>query len=120
MINTNKDYFPIINATIQTVSMGLLSIFNIHWGIYFVMGMLSIVTVLQILAAGAFFSGTTVIEDTYDEEQETKNISTQILLGLLYLVSCYFIYMLGFIFLAGVFTSQVMITLYTNILKAVK
>lgn len=116
----STDYFPIINATIQTVSMGLLTILNIHWGMYFVMGMLSIVTVLQILAAGTFFSGTAVIENTSDEEPETKNIFTQMLISLLYLVSCYFIYMMGFVFLAGIFSSQVIITFYTNILKAAK
>jgi len=117
---TNKfDYQAITNAAIQSISMGVLTVFNIYWGMYIVMGMLSILTLIHMVSAALFFSGTITPLDI-EKEENNENLTVQILLGLLYLISCYFIYIMGFVFFAGVFSSQVIITIATNTMRILK
>lgn len=113
----SKEIGYIINAVLQTLSIGLLTIFEVSYGMYLVMAMLSVVTFIQVFAASAIFSESVNFESIKIDTDNTKKSSTSILICLLYAISCYYIYMMGFVFLSGVFATQVLISLLSNIMK---
>ena len=111
-----RDILPTINAIIQTTSMIALTFLGTAWGIYLVMGFLSLLSILQLLAASAFFARIVPLEDY---EAGDQNITLSFMVNVLYFINCYYIYSLGFVFLAGIFVSQVALSTYTLFLKAI-
>lgn len=113
----DRQLFFFVNAAIQLSAIFAYQQFAVLWPLYIVMGLLSIIVVLQTLGAAAAFSQI-VSESTKVSTRQTKGIN--ILISLIYMVSCYNIYLIGFIGFAWVAATHSVIHLFTNILGAMK
>jgi len=113
----DRQLFFFVNAAIQLSAIFAFQQFAVLWPLYIVMGLLSIIVVLQTLGAAAAFSQI-VSESTKISTRQTKGIN--ILISLIYMVSCYNIYLIGFVGFAWVAATHAVIHLFTNVLGAIK
>lgn len=109
--------FFFVNAAIQLSAIFAFQQFALLWPVYIVMVLLSIVIVLQTLGAAAAFSQIVPKSEMISTKQ-TKGIN--ILISFIYMVSCYNIYLIGFVGFAWVAATHSVIHLFTNILGAMK
>ena len=114
--NTNGQVLFYINAAIQLSAIFAFQQLGLMWPLYITMVFLSIVILIQTLAAALAFSGVGL-----KGEVRVANMGgINILLSILYLVSAYHIYLIGFVGFAYVAATHSVIHLLTNILGASK
>jgi hypothetical protein len=82
------------------------------------MALLSVIIVMQTLGAAILFSGVAAIPHTKVKVSNTGGIN--IIISLLYMISSYHIYMIGFVGFACVAATHSVIHLLTNIFGATK
>lgn len=114
--NTNGQALFYINAAIQLSAIFAFQQLGLMWPLYITIGLLSIVILLQTLGGAIAFSGIGL-------KGEVKVASTggiNILISILYLVSSYHIYLIGFVGFAYVAATHSVIHLLTNIIGASK
>jgi asparagine N-glycosylation enzyme membrane subunit Stt3 len=99
----NSQMFAVSNAAIQVSAMLLYQYFAFAWGMYFVMGMIVILGTMQTLS-GAYLIGTPA--STVERKESVQSDSSQIIVGLIYCLSSYQIYLMGFEFFAGFALAQ--------------
>lgn len=114
----NSQAFFYINAFIQLSAILAFQQLTIIWPLYIVMALLSIIIAMQTLGAAILFSGTAAIPNTKVKASNTGGIN--ILISLLYMVSSYHIYMIGFVGFGCVAATHSVIHLLTNIFGAIK
>lgn len=110
-------YGSLINVGIQFIGLFSVQYLGLNWAIIPTAILLSIIIVLQTISAGALFSRfveTTVIT-SYRE-----NIGMRFLVAFLYGVSVYQIFLLGYVFFAGVATVHVLILIMSLIFLSIK
>lgn len=105
-----------VNATIQLCAVFAFQQLGLIWPLYIVMAMLSIVIAIQTLGAGISFSGIKLKPST--KVPSTGGIN--VLISVLYLVSSYHIYLIGFIGFAWIAATHSVIHLLTNIIGTSK
>jgi hypothetical protein len=102
------------NSAVHLSSFFAFQYLGLIWPFYITMGIISFIIVIQTLAAALAFSGVGL-------KGEVKVANTggiNILLSILYLVSSYHIYLIGFVGFAWVAATHSVIHLLTNILGA--
>lgn len=112
--NSNGQILFYVNSAVQLSSFFAFQYFGLIWPFYITMGFLCFVILIQTLAAGLAFSGVGLKGDV--KVANTGGIN--ILLSILYLVSSYHIYLIGFVGFAWVAATHSVIHLLTNILGA--
>lgn len=105
-----------LNAGIQLFAITAFQQFGLIWPVYVVMALFFVLIVLQTIAAGAAFSK--IIPPQSDDDHQSKGIS--ILISLLYMVSCYQVYLIGFVGFAWLTFAHLLIHLFANIFGAIK
>jgi hypothetical protein len=98
----------VINAAIQFAAYFAYTQYAIFWPYYIVIGMLSIVILIQTIAAAGAFAG-------YNKNESKSKIYDNkmlFLVSLVYMMSCYQLYTIGYtIFSVVAFTHVVLISL---------
>lgn len=96
-LDSTKSIYGVSNALMQCGAILATSYFEIAWPMYFVMGMIVLLGILQTIAAAGLLSKIT----------ETSDVSTslaepyQILVGIIYMMSGYKLYLMGFEVFSG-------------------
>ena len=106
-----------VNAGIQLFAVTAFQQLGLIWPMYIIMGLLFILIAMQTIAAAAAFSQI-VPTQSFDKDRAGTGIG--ILMCLLYMISCYHIYLIGFIGFAWVSFAHLLIHLFANILGAIK
>ena len=109
--------FFYVNAAIQLGAILLFQHMGILWPLYIVMGMLSILLVVQTLAAGFVLSSAASIVTS---KNKTSSRGIGILVSFIYILSCYNIYLIGFVGFAWFAFAHVLIQLFANVFGAMK
>lgn len=112
----NSQVFFYLNTLIQLTAILVFQQLAIIWPLYIVMGMICIVIAIQTLGAGLAFSGTLLPSSA--RVANTGGIN--VLISVIYIVSSYHIYLIGFVGFAWVAGTHSVIHLLTNILGASK
>lgn len=86
------------NAMIQIGAILSYQYFVFVWPMYFVMGMIITLGVMQTMAAAYVLGDSSYKQET---EKTYQSDPSQILIGLIYMISSYQIYLLGFEIFAG-------------------
>lgn len=87
-------FFFYLNSAVQLVAILLYQNMAIVWPLYLVMGMLGILIFMQTIAAAAVFSN--VIDIKLPKEKKSSG-GIGILVSFIYMVSCYHIYLIGYV-----------------------
>jgi hypothetical protein len=112
---SSNPYSASINALLQATAL-FASSQGVIWAMYPIMAMLCYIGFMQSIAAASLFSG--FIEGS--TENEDPNYSISILVAILYLVSSYHVYTLGYGVIAGIMFTHATIFLFTNVLGVLK
>lgn len=110
-------FFFYLNAAIQLAAILTFQQLGIMWPLYIVMGMLGILIVMQTLAAGFLFSNIAPMQSSH---QRNKNSGIAFLISIIYMVSCYNIYLIGYVAFAWFASAHVIIQLLATIFGAMK
>lgn len=114
--------FAVINTSFQASAI-ILSTNGILWPMFIVMCMMGYVTLMQTIAAAAFFSGYTKNEDAESKEVEDHIVEMRGILMLvsgMYIISSYQTYILGYEFYAGIMACNAVVYFLTNLFGKVK
>jgi hypothetical protein len=104
------------NATVQLSAFFAFQYLGLIWPFYIIIGGISFIIAIQTLAAALAFSGVGL----NGEVRVANTGGINILLSILYLVSSYHIYLIGFVGFAWIAGTHSVIHLLTNILGASK
>lgn len=104
-----------VNAVIQLSAIFAFQQFAVIWPLYIIVALISILIVIQTLGAAALFAQ---ITPTKVSTRKTKGIN--IMISLLYMISCYHIYLIGFTGFALVGAAHCAIHFLANVLGAIK
>lgn len=110
-------FFFYLNAAIQLTAIFLYQNMLIVWPFYIVMGMLGILIFMQTIAAAAVFSNAIDVKLPKDKK---PGAGIGILISIIYMVSCYHIYLIGYIGFAWFASAHVIIQFFGIILGAMK
>lgn len=113
----NVQAYMIINAIIQLGAIFAFQYAVIVWPLYIVMVMLGLLIAVQTLGAGFAFSS---ISEVKTERNKKNNSGLGILISFIYMISCYHIYLIGFISFAWFAFAHVIIQLTANFFGAIK
>lgn len=113
---SNSQVFFYVNAVIQLSAFFAFQQLGIIWPFYIIMGMISIVILLQTLGGAVAFSGVSL--KIKAKVSNTSGIN--IIISILYFLSSYHIYLIGFVGFAWIAATHSLIHLLTNILGASK
>lgn len=103
------------NAAVQLSVIFAFQQFGVTWIVYILVAVISILIAVQTLGAAAVFA------QIVPEKTETKKIEgINFLISLLYMVSCYHVYLIGLVGFAWIGAAHSVIHLLTNILGAIK
>ena len=112
--NSNSQILFYSNAAVQLSAIFAFQQLGLMWPLYITMGFLCFMILLQTLASALAFSGVGL-----KGEVRVANMGgINILLSILYLVSSYHIYLIGFVGFAWIAATHSVIHLLTNILGA--
>ena len=100
----------LVNSTIQVSAILAYQYFALVWPLYIVMGFLTLLIVMQTIAAGALFSGS-IAEKR--EAESVDGFSTNFILTILYILSCYHIHLIGYTVFASVAVAHTAILMST-------
>ncbi len=106
--------FFYINATIQLTAILVFQQLAVIWPFYIVMAMICIVIAIQTLGAALAFSGALLPSSA----KVASSGGINVLISVIYIVSSYHIYLIGFVGFAWVAATHSVIHLLTNILGA--
>jgi hypothetical protein len=115
--------FFIANAAIQFGAILAYQNMMIIWPLYVVMGFLSLLIVLQTIAAGSAFAYIIPTNEEDAERKKERNLNTsgiRILISIIYMVSCYHIYLAGFVGFAWFALAHVFIQFFTSVFGVIK
>ena len=115
-LDNNRHIFYYTNAGLQLCAIFAFHHFGVIWPFYIIMAMLSIVILLQTLGGAITFSGIGLKGDVKVENSGGINI----IISILYLLSSYNIYLIGFVGFAWIAATHSVIHLLTNIFGASK
>jgi hypothetical protein len=107
----------VVNSTIQVGAILSYQYFALVWPLYIVMGFLTLLIIMQTIAAGALFSGSIA------EKKEIANVdgfSTNFILTILYMLSCYHIHLIGYTVFASIAVAHTAILMSTIIFTWIK
>lgn len=112
----NTQAFFYLNAFFQLTAILVFQQFGITWLLYIVMAMIGMMIAIQTLAAAISFS-----DSILPSKVRVANMGgINILISVLYMVSSYHIYLIGFVGFAWFAAAHTVIHLLTNILGASK
>ena len=114
--NNNKAIYGISNALIQCGAILAASYFGIDWPMYFVMGMIVLLGIFQTIAAAGMLSKITETSDVPSNLAEPY----QILIGILYMMSGYQLYLMGFEVFSGFAIAHASLYILTFLFKRIK
>lgn len=114
----NSQAFFYLNAFIQLSAIFAFQQLAIIWPLYIVIALLSVIIAIQTLGAAILFSGAAAIPNTKVKSSNTSGIN--VIISLLYMISSYHIYTIGFVGFAWVAATHSVIHLLTNIFGAIK
>lgn len=112
---SNNSASAVINALIQCSAV-FASSYGIDWAMYPVMGMVGYMVFMQSIAASSLFSGFIVSE----ENEKDSGYSISALVAILYLISSYEVYSLGYELFSGIMFAHSTIFLLTNLFGIIK
>lgn len=112
------DFFAIINAAIQIFGIVGIHSYGIAWALYPSMVLFGILIFVQTISAGILMGLFTLGKDLKRKNTDVGlSPGIGILISLLYMLSAYQIYLIGYPFFAGVAAAHAAITLILNIMK---
>jgi hypothetical protein len=105
----------VINAGIQFAAFFAYTQYAVFWPYYIVIGMLSILILIQTIAAAAVWAG-------YPNEKMIKKTDNGMLflISLFYMVSCYQLYIIGYTFFSVVAFTHVTLISLASIFRSIK
>ena len=109
--------FAVINTSFQAYAI-IAASNEIIWPMFIVMCMMGYITLMQTIAAAAFFSGYTKNEENEDHAAEMRGML--MLVSAMYIVSSYQTYILGYEFYAGIMACNSIVYFLTNLFAKVK
>jgi hypothetical protein len=112
---SKNNVFAVTNAVVQTTCI-VASNSGIVWAIYPIMIMVSYVSLVQTFASAGVFSGITKIHDKIEDD----GYGLRALIGILYLVSSYQVYTIGYEIFSGFMFAHSVMFLLTNTLGVIK
>lgn len=115
--NQETNFFFYINAAIQLAAILIFQYTGVEWLLYITMFLLALLILIQTLSSAFLFSNG---ETTIRESLMNNKYGIGMLTSLLYLVSCYHIYMIGFVGFAWVAFAHVIIQFLANFFGALK
>lgn len=111
-----KSMFGITNAIFQTGALLSYSYLTIVWPMYFVMGMVGLLGLMQTIAAAGLLSGLSDMKDTTIHKAEPYHF----LVGIAYFMSAYQIYLMGFVLFSGFAAAHACIYVFMIFFKWIK
>ena len=109
-----KPSSAVINASVQLFAIVGVTQFAISWAIYPLFLLVGLMIFAQTTAAGYAFSGK---EMPKVEKSELENNLLSFMIAIIYAVSAYYLYTLGFVFFSGLMAAHVAISFVTLIFK---
>jgi hypothetical protein len=105
----------VINACIQFAAFFAYTQYAVFWPYYIVIGMLSILILIQTIGAAAVWAG-------YQNEKKSRKTddSMLFLISIVYMVSCYQLYIAGYTIFSVVAFTHVAIISFAAILRSIK
>jgi hypothetical protein len=105
----------VINAGIQFAAFFAYTQYAVFWPYYIVIGMLSILILIQTIGAAAVWAG-------YQNEKKSRKTddSMLFLISIVYMVSCYQLYIAGYTIFSVVAFTHVAIISFAAILRSIK
>jgi hypothetical protein len=114
-MSSKNSLFATANAAVQTGAI-LASSAGIAWAMFPIMFLVAYISFMQTFAAAGVFSG--VVKDSVEVEDAGYGLRT--LLGILYLLSSYQVYLVGYEVFSGLMFAHAAIFLLTNLLGVMK
>lgn len=105
--------YAIINILFQIFAVISNQMMGLMWPLYIVIGMMALVIFLQTLAASALSAGYPAPERK--ELRVDRGIG--VLVGIAYGVSAYQLYILDYVFFAGMMSTHVVMIIVSNLLR---
>ena len=115
-LDTTKSIYGVSNAIIQCGAILATNYFEISWPMYFVMGMIVLLAILQTIAAAGLLSKITETNDVSSNLAEPY----QILIGIIYMMSSYQLYLMGFEVFSGFAIAHSSLYMLTIVFKRIK
>lgn len=115
-LDTTKSIYGVSNAIIQCGAILATNYFEIAWPMYFVMGMIVLLGILQTIAAAGLLSKITETSDVSSNLAEPY----QILIGIIYMMSSYQLYLMGFEVFSGFAIAHASLYMLTIVFKRIK
>jgi hypothetical protein len=111
----SNSMYMVINALTQFFAFFAYTQYAIFWPYYIVIGMLSILILIQTIGAAAVWAG-------YQNEKKSRKTddSMLFLISIVYLVSCYQLYIAGYTIFSVVAFTHVAIISFAAILRSIK
>jgi hypothetical protein len=104
------------NAIVQFAAFFVYTQYEIFWPYYIVIGMLSFLILIQTIAAAAVFAG----YSSSEINSKNTNNAMRFSISLVYMVSCYQLYIIGYTIFSVIAFTHVAILLLTSILSSIK
>jgi hypothetical protein len=114
-MSSKNSLFATANAAVQTGAI-LASSAGIAWAMFPVMLLVAYISFMQTFAAAGVFSG--IVKGSVEVEDAGYGLRT--LLGILYLLSSYQVYLIGYEVFSGLMFAHAAIFLLTNLLGVMK
>lgn len=115
-LENSRAVYGISNAIIQTGAILSANYIGIIWPMYFVMGMISLLGIIQTIAVAAMLFKLTEAKNA----PLTRSEPYHILLGFIYTISGYQLYLMGFEVFAGFAIAHALIYTLSHLFKSIK
>ena len=112
----NTVVYGISNAFIQVSAILASNYFGISWPMYIIMAMIVFLGGMHTIAAAGLMSKITETEKMKSSPVE----SHQILIGFIYLISAYQLYLMGFEVFSGFTIAHALLIILTQVFKGIK
>jgi hypothetical protein len=114
-VSSKNSLFVTVNAAVQTGAI-LASSAGVEWAMFPIMFMVACISFMQTFAAADLFSG--IVKDS--TEIKDSGYGLKALIGFLYLLSSYQVYLIGYQVFAGFMFAHAAIFLLTNLFGVLK
>ena len=111
-----KSIYGVSNAFMHCGAILATNYFEIAWPMYFVIGMIVLLGILQTIAAAGLLSKITETSDVPSNLAEPY----QILIGIIYMMSSYQLYLMGFEVFSGFAIAHASLYMLTIVFKRIK
>lgn len=116
-VQKGNPYMMVINAAIQFTAFFSYTQYAFFWPYYIVIGMLSILILIQTIVAAGAFAGYNNKTESKSKIHDNKML---FLLSLVYMMSCYQLYTIGYTIFAVVAFTHVVLMSLAAILRSIK